>query len=69
MGAVVHFSGAGTGYSEEWGTEPAHTFVASMDSDRLPVLRDFLAIDADEYHQDAIGLTVGTFELVTAEEN
>jgi hypothetical protein len=57
-------------YVGRWGDVPeqAHVDVGPLvDHDRLPALRSALSAAATRYHQDAVGLSVGTAELVASD--
>lgn len=63
---TVNATNHGETFSQGWGTEQGFWVAATIPADTLPTLRSALRHLATYWRQDAVALTVGATELVSA---
>lgn len=63
-GTTLYFDGDGEGQSEEWGAEDAYTIIFDLPDRHYGDLYESLQTLAEEFHQEAIALTLGATTLV-----
>lgn len=64
--STAYFTVRGTSFSPRWRSEETYIVGADVDPSDLQFLRDTLSNLAAKYRQDAIALTIGDPEFVTA---